>query len=313
MSGGPEPDLAVLEAARTLAADRTTAEVVSEFRQAGIRSILLKGPAIELLLYSKGERPYLDADLLVAPDQLRTAEHVLVRLRFEEQPVDHEPAIGEPHARAWFRPDDKSNVDLHRVMAGVGVAPHELWHVVSPLTERHAVAGVEVEVPSAALRALIVTLHAAQHGPDREQSLEDLRRAVDRLDRETWAGAAGLAKRLDATILFSMGLRMDPRGVELARELGLPAADLVEASRAAGSPTRMALGFERLAGERGIGRKAALLARELLPPPRHMRWWSPLARRGLLGLAGAYLVRLERLLHDALPSFLAWRRARRRR
>jgi len=42
-----------------------------------------------------------------------------------------------------------------------------------------------------------------------------------------------------------------------------------------------------------------------------MRWWSPLARRGRLGLTVSFLWRPLWFLGHAGPAYLAWRRARR--
>ena len=53
----------------------------------------------------------------------------------------------------------------------------------------------------------------------------------------------------------------------------------------------IAEGHALLSAETGIRRKLVIAARELFPRPDYMRWWSPLARRGKLGLAGAYLSR----------------------
>ena len=41
-----------------------------------------------------------------------------------------------------------------------------------------------------------------------------------------------------------------------------------------------------------------------------MRWWSPLARRGRLGLALAYPWRIAYLLRQTGPGIRAWRKAR---
>lgn len=308
MAPVPAIGSATLTAARTLEVDRVTAEVVAALRTARVRSILIKGPAIARLLYEREPRGYVDSDLLVAPGDIRAAEEVLTALSFEERPVRIEPALGPPHARTWTRASDGATVDLHRILAGVGTAPHELWDEMSRMTVTGTVARIEVEMPRPGAQALIVTLHAAQHGPDVAKPLEDLRRAVRTLPDEVWREAAALAGRLDASISFAAGLRYVPEGAALAARLGLPSAGLVEASRRAGSPTRMALGFERLASARGARAKLTLLAAELAPSPRHMRWWFPLARRGRGGLAAAYAWRALLLIRHAPPSLLAWLR-----
>src|SRR5207249_932792 len=113
-----------LEVARTLAMDGVAVEVVTAFNEAGVRPILLKGPALARLLYPRELRSYVDVDLLVSGADVATAEAVLERLGFARGSIAIEPDLGLPHACPWGRADG-ANVDLHRTLAGVGVAPHE--------------------------------------------------------------------------------------------------------------------------------------------------------------------------------------------
>jgi putative nucleotidyltransferase-like protein len=304
MAGGASTR-AALRAARALAVDGATIEVVRELRRAGIEPILLKGPALAALLWPGEPRPYSDADLLVA--DAAAASDVLRGLGFVRMPVAVEPELGLPHAHPWARADG-AQVDLHVTLAGAGAAPADVWAALEPRARVERVARCDVRVPDAVATALIAAMHAAQHRDGRP--LEDLRRALAALDLETWREAAALAERIDATISFTTGLRLLPDGAALAERFGMPDAALVDAARGAGSSTRLALGFERLASARGVRAKAALLARELAPPPDHMRWWSPLARRGHAGLAAAYLLRVAALLRDAPAGARAWWRLR---
>jgi hypothetical protein len=80
------------------------AEVRSAFNDAGVRSVLLKGPAFARLLYPNARsRDYTDVDLLVDPARLETAEEVLRRLGFER--FDPESAKPTPRSgeRSAFR------------------------------------------------------------------------------------------------------------------------------------------------------------------------------------------------------------------
>jgi len=55
-----------LAAALSLHLDAVTAEVVEAFRAVGVRTILLRGPAVGKWLYQEvGDRSYVDVDLLV--------------------------------------------------------------------------------------------------------------------------------------------------------------------------------------------------------------------------------------------------------
>ena len=307
VSPGVSPHLASV--ARGLGVDGLTAEVVRAFKRAGVDSILLKGPAIERLLYTAEPRAYVDADLLVPPDAIEQAERLLAAAGFEEGPISRLPELGLPHARPWIRREDNGTVDLHALIAGVGVGPRKLWDVLSPLTEPFSVANTEcrVLVPHALL--LVAALHAAQHG-DHPKPLDDLRRAVATASEDEWRKAAELADRLDAIVNFTSALRSLPEGAHLADRLGLPSAQLVDASRGADSPTRLALGFERLAAAGGWRERLVGVVREIAPSPEHMRWWSPLARRGRLGLGAAYAWRFIQLVRLTPAGLVAWRRAR---
>ena len=62
--------------------DIATIELTAALEAAGIRSILLKGPAIKLWLYAEDEsRHYWDIDLLVSPAELPRAESVAAGAR----------------------------------------------------------------------------------------------------------------------------------------------------------------------------------------------------------------------------------------
>ena len=54
-----------------------------------------------------------------------------------------------------------------------------------------------------------------------------------------------------------------------------------------------------------------MLIGELAPPPTYMRDWTPVGRRGRIGLALAYLYRPLWLAWWAPRGYLAWRRAKR--
>lgn len=308
------PSQAALVSARILAADAVTAEVVAEFKHRGIRALLLKGASHATWLYDGEARPYGDADLLVSPGAFDVAEEILRSLGFELRDTGVEPpARGLPYARTWTRTADLVDVDLHRTLSGAGAAPEGVWAALSTRTETIPIHSVDVEVLGAPGRLLLVVLHAWHHGPGRPKTAEDLRRAISRVSSATWHEAAALAERLDALPAFVGGLRLLPEGRELSQGLRLPSADLVEYATRPGSSTRVTLGIERLAQARGVRQKGRLLLREGLPDPSFLRWWSPLARRGRLGLLTAYVWRLVWLAWQAPASYRAWRRAASRR
>jgi hypothetical protein len=304
----PAEDLAI----RTLTVDLLTGRVISSLREAGIPSILLKGPAIARWLYDEGAaRSYVDTDLLLAPDDLPAAERLLVEAGFEREGLGTIPDDWPRHARTWLHADG-TNVDLHRTLVGVGVDPAELWRVLSEETETMRVGGVDVDVLRPPARALVLALHAAKDGGRVAKVRHDLGHAVERLPLDLWEETASLASRLNATASLAAGLRMTPRGEVLAAQLRLPSETVMGlALRAHGAPP-LAVGMDWLFTASGLKRKAILVARKVVPPPVFLRAWTPLARRGRLGLVAAYVWRPVWVVWRSGPALWAWWQARRK-
>lgn len=293
-----------------IAVDAVAAEVTSAFRQAGIRALLLKGPPSVRWLYdSDSGRFSTDVDLLVEPGSRSTAEQVLERLSFHALPENIGP--DEPrHAQAWERDGNPVDVDLHVSVAGAGASVDEVWRVLSRETEQIMLAGAPVEVPGAPARALLVALHAAQHGAAWEQALKDLEHALARLPDEAWRTAAALAGELDAIPSFAAGLELVEGGEALAERLELPRQRTVEETLRAWTAPDLTLGIHRLTTTRGLRAKGAFVVRKVFPSPAWMRRWVPLARRGRPGLAAAYAARPLSLALRMPRALRAWRRAR---
>lgn len=294
-----------------IAIDAVAAEVTSGFHRAGIRTLLLKGPPSVRWLYdSDSERFSTDVDLLVERASRPSAEAILGQLSFRPLPQNIGP--DDPrHARAWERDDNPVQVDLHVSIAGALAPSDDVWRVLSRETEEVAVSGARVEIPAAPARALLVALHAAQHGTGWAQALRDLERAVERLPDEVWKAAALLARELEASAAFATGLGLAEGGNELAHRLDLPRERTVEATLRGWTAPDLTLGIHRLAATHGLRAKGAFVIRKLFPAPDWMRRWVPLAGRGRLGLPAAYAWRPIWLLLRMPRALAAWRRARR--
>jgi len=300
----------LLATARALEVDRITAEVTTSLAGHGVQAILLKGATVATWLYDDGTpRSYVDSDVLVPPDRFADAVAVLRQRGFTaDRPSGPLPDHGVPHAEPFSRSTDAAQVDLHRTVSGASAPPEAIWALLADACVPGQVGGAEVQVPNIAARAMLCAFHAAQHGPEVAQPLEDLRRAVDREPLETWREAARLAASVGGVPSLASGLRLTPAGSVVADRLGLPSERLVQLASTPRAPARIAYGFERLSREKGAIAKGTLLAREAFPSPDFMRWWSPLARRGTAGLVAAYGRRLLWLAAQAGPSYHAWRR-----
>jgi hypothetical protein len=297
-----------------LAVDAVTAEVATALGAEGVRAILLRGPAIARWLYDDEEGPvrtYDDVDLLIGPDDVDRCRRVLASLGFVNRFAAFAPGESVEHSSEWWRPTSVVAVDLHRTLLGVRADHARLWEELASNSDHLEVAGCRVNVPSKAALAMILALHAAQHGVREAKPLRDLRRAIERTDLQLWRDAAGIADRLAATPALSAGLVLLPEGATVADQLGLSDAVDTEAALLSSSPVATAYGFARLAATPGLGGKMTFLARKLVPTPAFMRHQFPIARRGWLGLALAYLWRPVWLLAHAGPGLISWLRARR--
>lgn len=289
---------------RTLKVDSVTAAVVTAFRRAGLRSILLKGPTISGWLYAAGERTYVDSDLLVDPREFGRAESVLQDLGFST------PLTGWSRlAHGWER-HDGAQVDLHRAIEGVLTSKERAWAILSRHAEEVDVAGLTTEALAPAARLVHLGLHAAQH-PGTDQPREDLHRALETCSQELWLEAATLAAELEATDAFAFGLRQDDRASRLADDLGLPRkysakSRLLDEKSPPGAHT-----LAEVASGRSPGAKAALALEALFPRPAYMRSWSQMARRGRIGFVLAYLVRPFVVAVRLGPAVAGYLRARR--
>jgi hypothetical protein len=292
--------------------DAWTAEVVRELRADRVRAVLLKGPVLSSLLYGEdGRRVYVDSDLLVGTAEYAPAERCLRRIGFRQLLAASDVPGSDVAGHPWIRSTDAAAVDLHWTLPGVRADPAAVWEALSGSTRAITVAGLDVEAPSVAACALIVALHCAHHGRTADRPLEDLTRALERLDSETWAAAARLAERFQATPAFTGGLMLDPAGERLARDLRLPTQLPLGLRLKAGNPPAGAVSLHVLASTSGARAKARLVARKAVPTRRFMRVWFPRSALGARWMLAGYLWRLVWLALRAGPALLAWRASRR--
>jgi hypothetical protein len=298
-------------AARNLALDTVTAEVVSAMRAAGCDPILLKGPSIARWLYPPGERGYVDIDILLPPSQLGQGHDVLSGLGFEgEGWLDSQE--DRPFRRSRRR--KTVEVDVHGILGGLeAVDPTLLWEELETRTENMKVGGVEARVLAPGARALHLALHALDHEAQRNGiPFADLERALESLPYPVWEDAAALAKAIGAEPQFAAGLRQSPRGAEVASDLGLPEAVpfwLSMRRDEKGTSADLALGVDWWL-HASVATKARIGLRKLFPKPSYLRARSHLARLGAPGLVAAYVARPFVVAVRAVRGAIARRSAR---
>jgi hypothetical protein len=285
-----EPADCYSQLARNFAVDALTAEVVSAFGREGIETLVLKGPVLAKWLYPDEIRSYNDSDLMVAPGNRAHAIRVLERLGFaEDRPWVPTPLALGTGGTEFSR--GGAMVDLHCRLAGLAGDPDAIWDRLAVSAERQVIAGVELRVPDRDTVVLHVVLHAAQHAHLGEgKPLEDLRRALAVVEESRWSGILELAHAYRGVPAFAAGLQLLPVGRDLARRLGLSEVLSLQYTLQREGVIAEQL-YALLFADAGIKWKLGLAASRIFPRPDYMRWWSPLARRGKLGLTGAYLWR----------------------
>ncbi len=286
-------------------------ELVAGLTSRGVTPLLLKGAGTARWLYdSIPDRAYNDIDLMVAPEDWRSAHGILESLGFVT-----DVAQVTPYHDVLIRPGSiPVFVELHRTLVMLGAPPRIVWEQLSADAERVMIGGVPVSVPAPAAAALIVVLHAVQHGVAAGRPITDLVRATERVHDEVWRDAAALADTLDAGSTFAFGLRLVPTGRRLATRLELNEAPVTREAYLRGmAAPETALGWDRLVNAHGLRPRLAMLADELVPAPSAMRVWKPIARRRRWGLAVAYAWRPLWLLTKLPRGVVAVRRAETRR
>ena len=295
-------------AALGLLVERASADVIRTLRAAGVRPILLKGPLQQAWLEAAGPpRASGDVDVLVAQEDIGSAEAAIAAAGYS---LDARPEeAGFEHSSVWVAARGVP-VELHWSL--VGADESSVWDVISRETETADLMGEQVEIPNEAARCAIVALHAAQHGIGEPTIFHDLEKALVVAETDAWARAGELAAALGGWTPFAAALAVTPRGSELLREFGAPLPVLGERQALSLlTPAPTSLGFFFLAREPGARAKVAFVLTKLAPSPTFMRLRYPVARRGAMGLALAYLYRPVWLLRWMLPGLRSWQRARR--
>lgn len=307
------PSTPSLIVANNLVIDLETSQVAEKLADHSVPFILLKGPSVSSWLYSVGQRPYGDIDLLVETSDVERVGSILRTLGYARRvdvPVARlDPTDRPPYAFSWRKGD--LLIELHQTLVGIGATPERAWSLLSAGTDEIRLEGTRVPILSEAARTLHLALHAAQHGRAVEKSIEDLRRGLTRLEVSVWTAAHALSKELDAEAAFLNGLALLPEGEQIVAQLGavVPRSLDVELHAAhARSSARSIEWFRSLSPSKRI----RWVARKVVPPASFMRVWHPLARSGGPGLMLAYLWRPLWLVKELALGLLDRRRVRRR-
>lgn len=200
-------------------------------------------------------------------------------------------------------------VDLHSSLVGITADPAIVWTVLSKHLERFKLLGEDTPILDEAARAMHVALHAAGHG-DASGPLEDLERAVSRVDDATWRDAWSIAGELSADDAFSAGLWLSSGGAEVAQRLGVPRCKSVGVELRARSAPDAAQILGLISDARGISDRLAVLKNSLFPTsvsPAGL----PTERRGRASVLASRSARVVVAFFEAIKAVPAWWRVRR--
>ena len=211
-----------ITAARDLLLEATTAEVVGALAAAGVGHISLKGPLLKRRLFPGGdEHVSADVDVLVNPDHWAAAETQLADLGFEPLLLDIIPGDRPNHARPYVRSTGEPSVDLHRTLLGAEAPATTVWSVLDRETETAMLGNKPIRALNPAGQLLHVALHAAQNGAEDARTLRYLTRCIEISDEQEAADALRIARAIEATDAFALGLSLVPSGRALNRTLGI--------------------------------------------------------------------------------------------
>jgi hypothetical protein len=291
--------------------DAVAVEVAGALEAAGIRAILLKGAAFARWLYADGApRVYVDVDLLVGADRARDAEACLRRLGYGPLWLPRDAPANRPIASHWRRPDGGAPIDLHWALPEADAPATVQWALLTQGTERLALAGGAVETLGEPAQCVMAALHAARHA-ELARPAADLERALRTANDRTWASAADLARRLDATEAFSAGLRTRPAGVALAESLGVSPPESTRGVLLLQAPPPGTMVLDALVSAPCLRDRARLVARTLFPTRQWMVTNTARGFRGGWWLAASYAWHPIGVLTRIPPAARAWLRARR--
>ncbi|WP_131785695.1 nucleotidyltransferase family protein [Protofrankia symbiont of Coriaria ruscifolia] len=257
----PDPDEArrIAAVARALLLNHRAATVIGILTDAGIRTVLLKGPVTAHRLYPDLPRMWRDTDLLVDPSRFADAAQLLLNQGFRQL----DPA---PHAQTFIR-EGAEIVDLHWTLPLTAAPPAQVWARLQPHLVGFDLHGHAVETLDVPAHACHLAIHAVQNPRQGHTARRDLERAVAVFPLPVWAAALDVARLIGAETPLTTALRVtSPKADTLADLLGLSSRiRFIERLRISEDPTGGVYGAARLLHLIPAPHRRVLLRRWLTP------------------------------------------------
>ena len=234
MPGAPEPLLAALASRARMAMawdlleQRELTSMLRSLSAAAVRALLIKGTALAYSLYgAPWQRPRIDTDVLVSPEEVPAAQHALQEAGYRRSNamtsgefVSHQASFERVDATGVPRVIDLHWKIVNPQMLADSLSFDELWLDALPIPAL----GSSAWTPSRPASLVLACVHRLAHhqGHDRLIWLEDIKRLGGQLDDAGWEALARLA--CDRRVA---GLCLD--GLQQAREqLGATLPSAVE-------------------------------------------------------------------------------------
>jgi hypothetical protein len=184
-------------------------DICSRLADAGVESIVLKGPAVGWFAYGDPAlRTFGDTDLLVRGKELLRAREVLVEAGFSPNyaPQEESRLIAGGHALEFFR--GTSYVEIHSTLVeshlGFNLGDDDLWNDA----ERIGIPGGEVWSLDPARLFLFLCAHGTKHAWSRFRWICDIAQCADRLSLDTAQTIIRLAKCHHAERILGLALAL---------------------------------------------------------------------------------------------------------
>jgi hypothetical protein len=170
---------------RRLRGEQQALEVYRALERAGVSVLLVKGAALQALLYAPGDvRAYVDIDVLVDPRRWNRAVRVLRDLGYRPAPsggVHEHPVHSVAFAPLSEGPDDGGlEVDLHHRLHGTRVSSRRAWQLISRDAVEVRVAGSMLRTTGPAVTLYHLTVSALPEVLGGERHAREWRMFVDR-------------------------------------------------------------------------------------------------------------------------------------
>ncbi|MCH7591688.1 MAG: nucleotidyltransferase family protein [Planctomycetes bacterium] len=319
-TGGPPNERPRIVRARNLRMMRVLERIAAKFNEAGVPLMVLKGAALHLTLYEQpDDRAMADLDLMIRPDDVDQASHLLEQLGgLRGEPLVRDDFFPRFHYEIEYTLGNiyPVRIDLHvrpfrPLRYARLVPPDALWD----RAEGVSIGRAKILVPSPDDMLLHLAVHAAVHGFSDQKWPADIKRWVDLHDTrinwdrflttvEHWHLALP-ARQAFHRVEGEFGRTFPPRVLQHLSKIRTSRRDrlaLWQAPRDAAHPvTHVAVNAVCAPGLRFV---FAYLWAVLVPDRAHMADWYQ--RRHWGWLPCAHLLRLLGPVSKWTPRLWAW-------